>query len=214
LAAPWLALHDAPSRRAGFGLALPMACRRACCTLWAVATARAPSPSDDDGVRRLDEPLLRSLHALLTEASVSQAAARLGVAQSALSRHLRVLRELTGDALLVRVGNRMVPTERAQMLAAPTRRILSDMSLITSQAQPLSPSMLRLSLRIAAYDFLPKQFFADLAERIGRQAPECELVIRGLGKRFATTSSLPMAMWTWSSRSGPSCRPTCARPAC
>lgn len=157
---------------------------RSCGTLWRVVTAHAPSPSDDDGIRRLDEPLLRSLHALLTEANVSQAAAKLGIAQSALSRHLRVLRQLTGDPLLVRVGNRMVPTERAQMLVAPARRILADMSLITSPALPLSPSELRLSLRIATYDFLPKRFFANLAERIGRQAPECELVIRGLGARF------------------------------
>lgn len=148
------------------------------------AAAPAPTAPDDDSVRRLDEPLLRSLHALLTEASVSQAAAKLGVAQSALSRHLRALRQLTGDALLVRVGNRMVLTERAQSLAAPTRRILADMSLITAQATPLSLRDLRLSFRIATYDFLPKRFFADLAERIARQAPECDLVIRGLGARF------------------------------
>jgi len=141
-------------------------------------------PADDDGVRRLDEPLLRSLYALLTEASVSQAAAKLGIAQSAMSRHLRVLRQLTGDELLVRVGNRMVPTERAQTLAAPARRILADMSLLTSQAMPSSPRELRLSFRLATYDFLPKRFFADVIGRIAREAPECDLVVRGLGSRF------------------------------
>lgn len=46
-------------------------------------------PDTGEHDRRLDESLLRSLHVLLSEASVSQAAARLGVAQSALSRHLR-----------------------------------------------------------------------------------------------------------------------------
>eukprot|EP01032_Pedospumella_encystans_P002604 gene2604-3065_t len=76
-------------------------------------------PDTGEHDRRLDESLLRSLHVLLSEASVSQAAAKLGVAQSALSRHLKVLRQLTGDELLVRVGNRMVLTERAQALAAP-----------------------------------------------------------------------------------------------
>jgi DNA-binding transcriptional LysR family regulator len=90
--------------------------------------------------RRLDESLLRSLHALLAEASVSQAAAKLGVAQSALSRHLKVLRQLTGDELLIRVGNRMVLTDRAQSLVAPTRRILADMSLLTSEATPIDPT--------------------------------------------------------------------------
>ncbi|MBD9668809.1 MULTISPECIES: LysR family transcriptional regulator [Variovorax] len=141
-------------------------------------------PETGDHDRRLDESLLRSLHALLSEASVSQAAAKLGVAQSALSRHLKVLRQLTGDELLVRVGNRMVLTERAQALAAPTRRILSDMSLLTAEAGPVAPHELRQSFRIATYDFLPRQFFADIAERVARQAPECDVVIRGLGSRF------------------------------
>lgn len=134
--------------------------------------------------RRLDEPLLRSLHALLAEASVSQAAAKLGVAQSALSRHLKVLRQLTGDELLIRVGNRMVLTERAQALVAPTRRILADMSLLTSEAGPVEPRELRQSFRIATYDFLPRRFFADIVERVGRQAPECDVVVRGLGSHF------------------------------
>ncbi|WP_368389470.1 LysR family transcriptional regulator [Variovorax dokdonensis] len=50
----------------------------------------------------------------------SQAAAKLGIAQSAMSRHMSVLRTLSGDELLVRVGNQMVPTERAT--ASWTRR--------------------------------------------------------------------------------------------
>jgi len=148
------------------------------------AGVAATASLEDDSVRQLDEPLLRSLYALLNEASVSQAAGTLGLAQSAMSRHLRVLRHLTGDQLLVRVGNRMVLTERAQALLAPTRRILADMSLITSQALPPSLRDLRLSLRIATYDFLPKAFFADLVARVTQQAPNCDLVIRGLGSRF------------------------------
>ncbi|RZS30968.1 LysR family transcriptional regulator [Corticibacter populi] len=145
----------------------------------------SPPHSDEDAARRLDEPLLRSLDMLLTETSVSRAAAKLGIAQSALSRHLKTLRQLTGDELLVRVGNRMVLTERAQSLAAPVKRILADMSLITSEALALLPHELRLSFRIATYDFLPKRFFAELVERINRKAPNCDLVICGLGSHFA-----------------------------
>jgi DNA-binding transcriptional LysR family regulator len=139
---------------------------------------------DDDTARRLDEPLLRSLQALLTEASVSRAAAKLGIAQSAMSRHLATLRRLTGDALLVRVGNRMVPTERAQTLVAPTRRILADMSLLVSPSTSRSVRDLRLTFRIATYDFLPKVFFSELASRVEKDAPDCNLVLQGLGSRF------------------------------
>lgn len=145
--------------------------------------ARAAS-SEEDIARRLDEPLLRSLQALLDEASVSQAAARLGLAQSAMSRHLAALRRLTGDELLVRVGNGMVLTERARTLITPTRRILADMSMLVSPAQVRPLSELRTNIRIATYDFLPKDFFADVTARIARQAPQCGITFRGLGSRF------------------------------
>ncbi len=141
-------------------------------------------PLEDDSGRRLDESLIRSLYFLLTEASVSRAAAKLGIAQPALSRHLRALREVTGDELLVRVGNNMVLTERAESLVAPARRILSDLSLLTSGLGEFSPFHLRQSFRLAVYDFLPKRFFADLVARVARQAPECDVVFTGLGPRF------------------------------
>lgn len=138
----------------------------------------------DDIARRLDEPLLRSLQALLEEGGVTQAASRLGLAQSAMSRHLATLRRVTGDELLVRVGNRMVPTTRALSLVAPVRRILADMQLLVSPSQPRPLAELRRTISIATYDFLPKDFFADVVSRIGLQAPGCDVVLRGLGSRF------------------------------
>ena len=48
------------------------------------------------------------LHTVLTERSVSKAAMRLGMHQPAVSGALRRLRELSGDALLVRSGSGMV----------------------------------------------------------------------------------------------------------
>lgn len=145
-----------------------------------------PPALEDESGRRLDESLVRSLYALLTEASVSRAAVKLGIAQPALSRHLKALRELTGDELLVRTGNRMVLTERAESLVTPARRILADLSLLTAhvEGQAFSPASLRQSFRLAAYDFLPQRFFADLVQRVTRQAPASDIVILGLGPRF------------------------------
>ena len=57
---------------------------------------------------------LVALDALLAERSVGKAAERVGVTQSAMSHTLRSLREITGDALLVRSGNAMIPTPFAQ----------------------------------------------------------------------------------------------------
>ena len=143
----------------------------------------AKTPDDEPG-RRLDQSLVRSLHALLSEASVSRAATRLGIAQPAVSRHLKALRELTGDELLVRVGNRMVLTERAESLMTPARRILADLSMLTAEASDFDPAQLRQSFRLATYDFLPRAFFADLMQRLSIAAPESDLVVRGLGTRF------------------------------
>lgn len=152
--------------------------------------------------RRLDESLIRSLHALLQEASVSGAAMRLGVAQPALSRHLKALRELTGDALLVRVGNRMVLTEHAESLRTPVRRILADLSLLTGSGDEFCPATARQRFVLAAYDFLPRHFYAELISRVTQASPDSEIVIRGLGERFAHYKQLgegdiDMAITIW-----------------
>src|SRR4051794_25243777 len=80
--------------------------------------ASPPSAAAVD-LSRVNLNLLVALDALLTEPSVTRAAARLGVTQSALSHTLRQLREVFDDALLVRGRGGMVLTPRAQQLAVP-----------------------------------------------------------------------------------------------
>lgn len=60
-----------------------------------------------------DVRMLRTLHLLLTESSVSRVAQILRQTQPAVSAALKRLREALGDPLLVRSGTRLVPTERA-----------------------------------------------------------------------------------------------------
>lgn len=66
---------------------------------------------------RLDLNLLVALEALLEEGSVSKAAERLFVTQSAMSKTLGRLRQLFDDPLFVRKGAGMTPTPRAEQLA-------------------------------------------------------------------------------------------------
>jgi len=78
---------------------------------------------------KIDLQLIRTLHTLLIERSVSKAALRLGQQQPAVSTALRRLRELTGDPILVRSGTGMVPTDAAQqMLALMRERWLPEAS--------------------------------------------------------------------------------------
>src|SRR6188474_2505967 len=67
----------------------------------------------------LDLNLALVLHALLTEGSVSRAAKRLGLSQSATSHALSRLRSALGDPLVVRRANGIVPTSRAEAMLQP-----------------------------------------------------------------------------------------------
>ena len=62
---------------------------------------------------KIDLHLIRVLHTVLTERSVSKAALRLGMHQPAVSNALKRLRSFSGDPLLVRNGPAMVPTDAA-----------------------------------------------------------------------------------------------------
>ena len=74
--------------------------------------------------RNLDLNLLVLFHAIFVERSVSAAARRLGMSQSALSHGLARLRKAFQDDLFVRSGLSITPTIRAQQLFEPIREIL------------------------------------------------------------------------------------------
>jgi DNA-binding transcriptional LysR family regulator len=73
---------------------------------------------------RLDLNLLVALEALIEEGSVSKAAKRLFITQSAMSKTLGRLRQLFGDPLFVRKGPGMMPTPRAEQLARQLPKVL------------------------------------------------------------------------------------------
>src|SRR6201985_3958167 len=75
---------------------------------------------------KIELHLIRVLHTLITERSVSRAAVRLQSSQPAVSAQLKRLRELTGDPLLVRAGHGMTPTAVAQQMVAPAASLLAE----------------------------------------------------------------------------------------
>ena len=62
----------------------------------------------------LDGNTLRTFLTVLDEASVTRAAERLGVSQSAVSHTLDKLRATFNDPLFIRVGRGIEPTARAR----------------------------------------------------------------------------------------------------
>jgi DNA-binding transcriptional LysR family regulator len=128
----------------------------------------------------VDAYLIRVLHLLLTECSVSRTAMLLGQSQPAISVALRRLRTLTGDPLLVRNGNRMVPTEHGMSLLEPARQALQGIGRILEPVTSFEPLRSTRSFRIGSPDYLDVFFVPAIIERFQAQAPGATLEIRHL----------------------------------
>ena len=97
----------------------------------------------------LDGKLLQLLVALVEEGSVTRAALRLGVSQSAVSHLIGKLRAIVGDPLVVKSGRGIVATVRAEKLAVQARELLETMRQF-AVADDFDPA----TLRIASAKFL------------------------------------------------------------
>ncbi|MCP5266843.1 MAG: LysR family transcriptional regulator, partial [Burkholderiaceae bacterium] len=99
----------------------------------------------------LDGHLLAVLVAVADEGSVTGAAARLGVTQSAVSHRLDRLRAIVGDALFVKSGRGVVATARAMRLATRARDLLGEMRRFAHEAG-FDPARLDTTITVAAND--------------------------------------------------------------
>lgn len=124
----------------------------------------------------IDVHLLRVLHMLLTECSVSRAAQRLNQSQPAVSTALRRLRELTGDALLVRSKNGMTPTERGAALLEPVRQALANIETIVIGQTRFDPASSRRVFNIGTPDYLTPSLLGRILARFQKYAPNAEVI--------------------------------------
>ena len=129
---------------------------------------------------KIDLHLIRVLHTVLTERSVSRAAIRLGMHQPAVSASLKRLRDFSGDPLLVRSGARMVPTEAALRMVDPASRILQSAEMLFSDARAFAPAQAKNTFRVGASDYLDPLFLPQLVAQIKTQAPLCQVEIAPL----------------------------------
>src|SRR5579859_1614220 len=74
----------------------------------------------------LDLNLLRVFDTIYTTRSVTIASSNLHLTQPAVSKQLNRLREIFEDPLFVRTLEGMAPTPRAEALAGPIHRALTD----------------------------------------------------------------------------------------
>ncbi len=122
-------------------------------------------------LRRYDLNLLVTLEALLDEGSVTAAARRLNLSQSAVSAALDRLRTVFSDPLLVRVGNRMQPTPFAKRLQGPIKTALASVSLALALPQRFDPSRAKLTVRLGVTDYVGLMILPKFYAALSREAP-------------------------------------------
>ena len=118
----------------------------------------------------LDGHLLQLLLAVVEAGSITGAAQRLGVTQSAVSHLLDKLRGITGDPLFVKSGRGIVATKRAEQLAVPARELLAGMARFTMSGD-FEPARWQTTFTIAANDFQRDVLLPPLMARLRAQAP-------------------------------------------
>ena len=137
---------------------------------------------DHANLSRLDLNLLVAFDALLTERSVTRAAARIGRGQSAMSHNLARLRTLFGDELLTRGAEGMRPTPRALALADPVRVTLSQIQAAVLQREAFDPSTADRTFRIGLADSIEVAVIPSLLARLSVVAPAVSLRLRPIDR--------------------------------
>jgi DNA-binding transcriptional LysR family regulator len=126
-------------------------------------------------IKRGDLPLLVALDALLLEQSVTRAATRLGVTQSALSQQLKRLREMFGDELLVPGRQGMSPTPFALDMQEPLRVALQQLEEVVSERQAFDPATTGATFALAGTDYGQLVLSEEIWRRVHNRAPYCRL---------------------------------------
>lgn len=112
------------------------------------------------------------LEALLAERSVSRAAERVHLSQSAMSWVLAQLREQFHDPLLVRSGRHLVLTPFAKMLVGPVSDLLARAHSLTALSPDQEPADIDRELKIVASDYSIMACLGEAMKRAAEQMPK------------------------------------------
>lgn len=130
--------------------------------------------------RAFDLNLLVVFDGLFREGSVTRAGQRLGMSQPAMSHALNRLRYLLKDQLFIRSPTGMVPTPRAEQLAAPLRQALADMEQAL-EPETFVPAKANRRFSIAINNYGAIVIAAPLVAAVSAAAPLVQLDLRPSG---------------------------------
>jgi LysR family transcriptional regulator, nod-box dependent transcriptional activator len=146
---------------------------------------------------RVDLNLLVALEALLDEANVTRAAARVHLSQPAMSDALQRLRRLFGDELLVRVGRQYQLTAFAIELREPLHDLVQMAGDIVQRREIFDPATDLRSFNVVASEYSAYILVQPLLRRVATEAPglSLRLVRSTRGEPEKTTSDIMLGLW-------------------
>lgn len=124
-----------------------------------------------------DLNLLIAFDMLIAERSVTRAAERLNLTQSAMSAALKRLRESFADDILVQHGKRMVPTAAALSIAPDVSAALLNMRAILASGMRFDPAQSQRRFRIVASDFITTVLIGPALRILHHEAPHIQIEI-------------------------------------
>ncbi len=166
-----------------------------------------PVNIDYTNLRQLDLNLLVALDVLITEASVTKAAERLNMSQSAMSYSLKRLRTILNDDILIRTSREMEVTPYARQISDRLRQILVEIQSTLLEKETFDPATTKATFRIAASDYVEATIGVSLIQQLATQSPEIRIRINNLDKEtvmdaldensidLAVNAKLPLKNW-------------------
>lgn len=128
--------------------------------------------------RSLDLNLLVTFVTLMETRSVTLAAEKLSLGQSAMSHSLGRLRKMLNDPLFVRQGHQMAPTFRATELYPVVKEVLATVANKVLNQDDFDPEQFQGAVRIGLTDYAELVFASSLFDAFGQAAPLCQLSLR------------------------------------
>jgi len=132
-------------------------------------------------LRHFDLNLLQVFEALVSEAHVTRASERLCLSQSATSHALNRLRAQLDDAVLVRSGNGLQPTPRAQAMLPEVREILKRLEHTLTLPQAFVPASSERVFTLAVTDYFEAVILPDLMPALAQEAPGIIIDLQMIG---------------------------------
>ncbi len=133
---------------------------------------------------RINLNLLKVFAVLMREQHVSAAAKCLHLSQSAISNSLHQLRELFQDELLVRGPKKMIPTQKALILAPKVTLALSQLETMFSYTDEFEYKTSTRTFVLGMTDYAEYVLLPKLYEQVTKLAPNVSLKILAYNEFF------------------------------